>query len=222
MWVGWKGETPHKQQSGSVTELLSSAPALYGAGAGPVSGPVRSRRRAGIRPYTEQAPGRYPALYKAGAGPASIRPYTQQAPGRYPALYGAGAGPASSPIRSRRRTGIQPYTELDCCYGAGAGPLSGPLRSRRRTGIRPYTEQAPGRYPAVYGAGAGPVSGPIRSSRRAGIRAYTEHETNLMHRFGSSSSRSSGTGSRRPRCHSRGLPRDRGVSEGRLTVHNQR
>jgi len=135
VWVGWKGETPHKQQSGSVTELLSSAPALYGAGAGPVSGPVRSRRRAGIRPYTEQAPGR---------------------------------------------------------------------------------------YPAVYGAGAGPVSGPIRSSRRAGIRAYTEHETNLMHRFGSSSSRSSGTGSRRPRCHSRGLPRDRGVSEGRLTVHNQR
>ena len=65
MWVGWKGETPHKQQSGSVTELLSSAPALYGAGAGPVSGPVRSRRRAGIRPYTEQAPGRYPGLYGA-------------------------------------------------------------------------------------------------------------------------------------------------------------
>ena len=45
MWVGWKGETPHKQQSGSVTELLSSAPALYGAGAGPVSGPIRSMKR---------------------------------------------------------------------------------------------------------------------------------------------------------------------------------
>jgi hypothetical protein len=83
-----------------------------------------------------------------------IRAYKEQAPG-YPALYKSSAGPVSGPVRSRRRTGIRPYTEqalgrYPALYGAGAKPVSGPIRNRRRAGIQAYTEQAPGRYSGLY------------------------------------------------------------------------